>query len=254
MYRPFDLSGSVSVVVGGNTGIGFGMAQALAAAGAHVVIGGRNAENNANAVGQLEAAGGSADCLECDVMHEESVRSFMAEVVARHGRMDACFMNAGGGTRAPPFVDMSTDEWMHSIQWNLHSAYFCYREAAKHMIQLGHGGSIVGTASVAAIRSSGSTHYAAAKAGMVAMARSLAPQLGQHGIRVNTILPGFVETRISRAAAANEKFHAALVKRIPCGRIGQPSDFGGVAVYLASSASAWQTADTFVIDGGMTCL
>jgi len=87
---------------------------------------------------------------------------------------------------------------------------------------------------------------------MIAMANSLAPQLGKHGIRINTIVPGFVETRLTSAAAHNEKFHAGLLKRIPMQRIGQPSDFAGIAIYLASDLSAWHTADTFVIDGGQT--
>ncbi|MET0379377.1 MAG: SDR family oxidoreductase [Spongiibacteraceae bacterium] len=252
MSNPFDLSGRVAVVIGGNTGIGFGMAEGLARAGAQVVIGGRNADNNENAVATIQRQGGNALAIECDVFEEDSVRAFMAEAVSRCGRMDACFANAGGGKSPPPFVDMTLDDWKHSIQWNLDSVFLCYREAVRHMINLGNGGSIAGTASIAAMQSSPSAHYAAAKAGMIAMANSMAPQLGKHGIRVNTIVPGFVETRATAAVATNEKYQAGLLRRIPMQRIGQPSDFAGIAIYLASTLSTWHTADTFVIDGGQT--
>jgi NAD(P)-dependent dehydrogenase (short-subunit alcohol dehydrogenase family) len=252
MNNPFDLTGRVALVIGGNTGIGFGMAAGLARAGAQVVIGGRSVENNEKAVADIQAQGGKAIALACDVFQQESVRDFMAEAVSRFGRLDACFANAGGGKTPPAFVDMTYDEWKYSIQWNLDSAFFCYQEAARHMIRLGNGGSIAGTASIAAIQASPSSHYAAAKAGMIAMANSLAPQLGKHGIRVNTIIPGFVDTRATAVVAHNEKYVAGLLKRIPMQRIGQPADFAGIAIYLASDLSSWHTADTFVIDGGQT--
>lgn len=252
MSNPLDLNGRVVLVIGGNTGIGLGMAEGLARAGAQVVIGGRNTENNEKAVADIRAQGGKAVAIACDVLHQHSVRDFMAKAVSDFGRLDACFANAGGGGVPPAFVDLTYEEWEHSIKWNLDSAFFCYQEAARQMIKLGNGGSIVGTSSIAGIRASSSTHYSAAKAGMIAMANSLAPQFGKHGIRVNTILPGFIETRLTSAAALNENFQKGLVKRIPMQRIGQPSDFAGIAIYLASDLSAWHTADTFIIDGGQT--
>jgi NAD(P)-dependent dehydrogenase (short-subunit alcohol dehydrogenase family) len=169
------------------------------------------------------------------------------------GRVDTCFANAGvsgrGGTKS--FAEMSAEEWHRVLKVNLDGAFFTFRAAARHMVERGGGGALVGTASLAAIEGAPrSEHYAATKGGLISMIRSLAVEFARHGVRANAILPGWIETDMTANAIANEKFAKNVLPRIPMRRWGTSDDFGGIAVYLASSASRYHTGDTFLIDGG----
>jgi NAD(P)-dependent dehydrogenase (short-subunit alcohol dehydrogenase family) len=252
MYKPFDLTGKVALVTGGNSGIGLGMARALAQAGAGVAIWGTNAKKNTEAKSELAAAGGKVVALECDVADEKAVEAAFAETLGVMGRVDSCFANAGvsgRGTRS--FLEMSSDEWRRVLKVNLDGAFFTFRAAARHMVERGGGGVLVGTASLAAIEGAPrSEHYAATKGGMISMIRALAVEFARHGIRANAILPGWIETNMTANAIGNEKFAGNVLPRIPMRRWGTGDDFGGIAVYLASSAAAYHTGDTFLIDGG----
>jgi NAD(P)-dependent dehydrogenase (short-subunit alcohol dehydrogenase family) len=137
------------------------------------------------------------------------------------------------------------------LKVNLDGAFFTLRAAARHMVERGGGGSLVGTASLAAVEGAArNQHYAATKGGLIAMIRALAVEFARHGVRANAILPGWIETDMTANAIANEKFVRNVLARIPVRRWGTGDDFGGIAVYLMSSASAYHTGDTFLIDGG----
>lgn len=249
----FSLAGKTALVTGGNSGIGLGMARALAQAGADVAIWGTNATKNAAAQSELTEMGRRVLALVCDVSDEKAVEAAFAETVKVLGRVDGCFANAGVSGRggAPSFTQMASEEWRRVLRVNLDGAFFTFRAAARHMVERGGGGVLVGTASLAAIEGAPrSEHYAATKGGMISMVRALAVEFARHGVRANAILPGWIETDMTANAIGNEKFARNVLPRIPTRRWGTGDDFGGIAVYLMSSASAYHTGDTFLIDGG----
>ncbi len=253
MYKPFDLTGKVALVTGGNSGIGLGMARAVAEAGADVAIWGTNATKNTAAKAELAKTGRKVLALECDVSDEQAVQRAFAETIRVLGRVDGCFANAGvtGRGGSASFTEMDADEWRRVLKVNLDGAFFTFRAAARHMVERGGGGSLVGTASLAAIEGAArNEHYAATKGGLISMIRALAVEFARHGVRANAILPGWIETNMTANAIGNEKFAKSVLPRIPTRRWGTGDDFGGIAVYLMSSASSYHTGDTFLIDGG----
>lgn len=253
-YKGFDLTGKVSLVTGGNGGIGFGMADALAEAGAGVCIWGTNAQKNAAALAKLRRHGGKAESMLVDVADEAAVDAAFAETVKLFGKVDNCVANAGvsgRGTRS--FMEMTTEEWRRVLSVNLDGVFFTFRAAARHMAPRGEGGSLVAMASTAAIEGAArSEHYAASKGGVVSMVRALAVELARYKITANSILPGWIETAMTANAFGNEKFRANVMPRIPHRRWGVEEDFGPMAVYLASDATRYTTGQSFVIDGGYT--
>ncbi|MEL0114363.1 MAG: SDR family oxidoreductase, partial [Rickettsiales bacterium] len=173
--------------------------------------------------------------------------------VERFGNLHGVFANAGvsGGREQVPFVEMTTERWRQIVGVNLDGAFFTFRAAARHMMDHGEGGRIVGTASLAALSGAArNEHYAATKGGMVSMIYAMAVELARYRITVNAILPGWIETAMTERAFNWEKFANNVMPRIPHRRWGQPEDFGAIAVYIMSSASAYHTGDTFLIDGG----
>lgn len=247
----FDLSDHVAIVTGGNGGIGLGMARGLAAAGASVCIWGRNPGKNEEALAALHGLGAVAHAIECDVSEEEEIVAAMEETLERFDSVDSCFANAGVGSGSTRFTEMSLDEWRAVTAVNLDAVFVTFREAVRHMVERGGGGSLVVTSSIASrFGMPRGEHYAATKAGVSALVRSIAVEHGKHGIRANAVLPGWVDTSMTDGLFASERFAAAVKPRIPLGRWGDADDFAGIAVYLASDASRWHTADTIVIDGG----
>ena len=253
-YKGFDLTGKVSLVTGGNGGIGFGMADAMAEAGADVCIWGTRQEKNDAAVEQLKKHGGQVHAQIVDVGDEKQVIDAFAETVKVLGHVDNCVANAGvSGRGKGSILEMDYAEWRRVLQINLDGAFFTFRAAAKHMVERGQGGSLVAMASTAAIEGAArSSHYGASKGGVCAMVRALAVELARYKIAVNSILPGWIETEMTANAVANPKFAGNVLPRIPTRRWGTGADFGPIAVYLASSASSYTTGRDFVIDGGYT--
>lgn len=249
--NPFDLHGHVAVVTGGNSGIGLAMADALAAAGANVCIWGTNEDRNSTAVEKLRSHGTDVLSLACDVGDEEQVEQAMDHTVDHFGRLDSCFANAGVGGTGTRFLETGLSEFRRVTRVNVEGAFLTLRAAARRLVDQGEGGSLVGTASLAAVQGQPRGQgYASSKGALISMIKSIAIELARHDIRANAILPGWVSTPMADPALESEPFQRRVLPRMPVGRWGQPSDFGPLAVYLASPASAFHTADTLTVDGG----
>lgn len=251
----FDLDGRVAVVTGGNGGIGLAMAVGLAEAGASVAIWGTNPDKNAAALEVLSATGVPAIALRCDVGDESAVETAMATSIEALGRVDTCFVNAGVGGQAPSFLEMTTDEWRRVMRVNLDGAFFTARAAARHMVDRHRngdplGGSLVFTTSGSAyFGQQRGQHYGASKAGLISMMRAIAVEHARYGIRSNAVLPGWIESEMTAPAFGWQTFVDKVLPRVPMRRWGDPSDFAGIAVYLASDASRYHSGDVITIDG-----
>ncbi len=251
MSNPFDLSGHVVLITGGNSGIGLGMAEGLANAGASVAIWGTNADKNRVAVDRLRSLGARAESFLCDVGEEAQVEETFAATVSEFGKIDACFANSGVGGAAKSFLDMTADEWHRVLRINLDGVFYTLRGAARQMVKQGSGGSLVVTASLAAIQGQArGQHYAATKGGVISMMRACAIEFARYGISANAILPGWVETPMTNDLFNFDKFRDAVMPRMPFRRWGSPDDFGPIAVYLASPSTRWHTGEVHLIDGG----
>ena len=253
-FKPFDLTGKAAVVTGGNGGIGLGMAEGLAAAGADIAIWGRKADKNAAALERLKAHGTRVEALEVDVADEQAVVDAMAESLSRLGRIDSCIANAGVGGGAP-LIEQTTEQWRKVTAVNLDAVFWTFREASKHMVARAEsgdkGGSLLVTSSVSAIHGAPQNQaYAATKAGVLAMVRGTAVELARHGIRANAILPGWIATEMTERLQNWDAFNDKAIGRVPMRRWGEGEDFAGMAVYFASDASKFHTGDSVVIDGG----
>ncbi len=252
-YSAFDLTGKVALITGGNSGIGLGMVEALAQAGAAVSIWGTNEDKNRAALERLQELGARAAALRCDVADEAAVDRAFAETLAAHGRVDACFVNAGvpGRRGVASFLEMTSEDWHRVTGVNLDGVFYTLRAAVRHMVTRGAGGSLVVTSSLAALSGQArGEHYAATKGGLISMMKAIAVEFARHQIRANAIVPGWIDTPMTEAALRWDTFVEKVLPRVPMRRWGVPEDFGGIAVYLASDASRYHTGDTFIIDGG----
>lgn len=252
----FDLSGRVALVTGGNGGIGLGMAEGLAEAGAAVEIWGTNEAKNAAALEKLKMHGTKVNARVVDISSEANVVAGFDAFLAAFGRADAVFANAGMSNRWKSFLEMGGAEYRKLMAINLDGMLFTMREAARHMkarAEAGDpGGSIAAVSSmVAGFGGPRQQDYAASKAGIIGVTNSIAVEFARYGVRCNAILPGWVETAMTQGAQSNDKFTEAVIKgRVPMRRWGKPEEFAGIAIYLASDASSFHTGDAILIDGG----
>lgn len=252
LKNPFDLTGHVAIVTGGNGGIGLGLARALVNAGASVAIWGRDAAKGEAAAAELaELGAGRVITVVCDVADKAQVDAGVATTVDALGRIDSCFANAGVAAMTAPFVDADVGDWRRVMAVNLDGAFLTLQAAAKAMIEQGDGGSLVVTSSLTTMLGAPRNEaYAAAKAGLHGLVRGVAVELGRHGVRANAIVPGWIETDLNRDLLASPAFAERVLPRVPARRWGSPDDLGPLAVYLASPASSYHTGDTIVVDGG----
>lgn len=254
LSHPMDLSGKVAIVTGGNRGIGLAMARALSAAGCGVAIWGRDRERNRMAVEACGGGAGAVESFECDVLLDESVGAAFVNTLQRFGRVDGIFANAGiGGGGRTPFLEQTDDEWRRLLDVNLLGVRRTLLPVLKTMVEQSAGGRVVITSSVAAdLGAAYNQHYAATKAGLVALARAIAVEFGRHRITANALLPGYVETEMIGDLLDNEKFVQRVMPRIPLRRLGRASDMAGIAIYLMSDLSSYHTGDAITVDGGFT--
>jgi 2-deoxy-D-gluconate 3-dehydrogenase len=245
----FNLKGKVAVVTGGNGGIGLGMARGLAQAGALVVIAGRNAEKSRQAAHSLRADGLHADAIEADVTDEGSIENLFAESAQRHGRLDILVNNAGTSVRKPA-QELTLDEWRHVMDTNLTSAFLCSKQA--HGWLKRQGGKVINIGSMMSIFGAPyAPVYGASKGGIVQFTRSIATAWAADNIQANAILPGWIDTDLTRAAREQVPgLNERVLARTPAARWGEPADLAGMAVFLASSASDFVTGTAIPVDGG----
>lgn len=249
--KPFDLTGTVALVTGGNGGIGLGMAEGLAAAGADVGIWGRNPEKNAAAVEVLAAYGSGVDSIVTDVSEEDAVEDAFALTIERFGKVDTVFANAGIPSWGNRFADATAEEWRTVTAVNLEGVFLTLRAAVRHLMDRGEGGSLVATSSLSSLLGTPrGAAYSSSKAAVSALVRSIAVEYGRYGIRANAILPGWIETEMTEGLMTDERFQQSQLGRTSMRRWGKPDDFAGIAIYLASDASRFHTGDAIVIDGG----
>jgi NAD(P)-dependent dehydrogenase (short-subunit alcohol dehydrogenase family) len=252
----FDLSGRGAIVTGGNSGIGLGMAKALARAGCAVSIWGRNDQKNRDALAELFACGAPVEAQKCDLTDRAAIEDAFAGTLEAFGRVDGCFANAGvASSGRHAFVDRTEAEWRRMFATNVDGVFHVYQVALRHMIKRAEGGDafgrLVATSSMASIFGPArAEHYAATKAAINALTRALAVERARYGVTANAILPGWIATEMAEDTMADEKFLANVKPRIPMRRFGEPADFGGIAVYLMSALSSYHTGDCFIIDGG----
>ena len=248
----FDLSGRVAIVTGGNGGIGLGVAKGLAAAGAAVIIAARNREKSDRAVAELTALGARSAFVPLDVADPQSCRAMVAEAAERFGRLDVLVNNAGMSIRKPP-ESYTVEEWQRVLDTNLTGALVCCQAAYPHMQRQG-GGKIINIGSMMAIFGAAyAAAYSASKGAIVQLTKSLATAWAKDNVQVNAVLPGWIDTELTRDArhqvpGLNER----ILNRTPAGRWGMPDDLAGVAVFLSGPASDFVTGATIPVDGGFS--
>ena len=242
----FDLTGKVALVTGGNGGIGLGMAKGLAEAGAFVTVAGRDAEKNRRAVAAL---GAKADAIAVDMALEDGAAAAVAATVKKFGRLDIVVNNAGTNIRKPP-QDYSLEEWHKVLNINLTSLFTCCQAAYPHLRV--RGGKIINIGSMMSIfGASFAAPYGASKGGVVQLTKSLAAAWAGENIQVNAVLPGWIDTDLTKGAREQVAgLHEKVLARTPAGRWGVPDDMAGIAVFLASPASDFITGTAIPVDGG----
>ena len=250
-WGPFSLVGRVALVTGASRGIGWSIAQALADAGAHVILVSRDETALERRVEKLRDEGRRADFVAFDVSSESSIADGLERAFVAHDRIDVLVNNAGAGLRQS-FADTSDVDFNRVIDTNLRGPFHLARLWSMHMADRG-GGSIINVGSALAVLGrSKAVLYTASKHALVGMTKSLACELAPHGIRVNAICPGYVETEMMVQQRGDEAFYHGVEQRTPLGRWAAPEEMGGPAVFLASGAASYVTGHLLFVDGGLT--
>jgi NAD(P)-dependent dehydrogenase (short-subunit alcohol dehydrogenase family) len=243
------LDGRVALVTGGGSGIGRASAQALAQAGAHVVV----SDIDEDAARTVAEEIGHGEAHRLDVADEAQVNAVVGAVMDRHGRIDVLVNNAGLGARMPT-VDLPTERWRHVLAVNLDGSFFCAREAGRHMLAAGRG-AVVNVASIMGLV--GGAHYPnlayhSAKGAIVNFTRALACEWAPRGVRVNAVAPTFARTRLTEPLLADQALAQRLVADTPMGRFAEAEEVAAAILFLASDAASMITGATLPVDGGWT--
>ena len=252
--NPFDLTGRTALVTGGNGGIGLGMAKGLAQAGASLVVAGRDAKKNAAAVSELSKLTGKAISVTADLRDERACRRMVDEAAQKAGRIDILVNNAGMNIRQAP-QELPFEAWREVLAVNLDSAFVCSQAAYPHLKRAaaeGRSAKIVNTGSMMSIFGAAYlSAYAASKGGIVQLTKALASAWAKDNIQVNAVLPGWIDTDLTRRAREELKgLNERVLSRTPAGRWGEPADLAGIAVFLCSAASDFVTGTAIPVDGG----
>lgn len=253
MINPLDFNGKVALVTGAAAGMGLATAQAFADAGATVVLADVD-ENAVRAAAQkLVGAGHNALAIRCDVSDDAEVAAMVDRTVAEFGRLDAAFNNAGVMARIAPIADSTREEFDRVIAINLRGVWCCMKHELRQMERQGSG-AIVNNASVGALTGNpGIASYIASKHGVVGLTRTAALEYVKHGIRVNAVNPGLIDTQIARdVVAGDEKAYADIAKNVPIGRAGRPEEIASVVLWLCSPGASYVVGHALTVDGGMT--
>jgi 2-deoxy-D-gluconate 3-dehydrogenase len=254
MKNPCDLTGRVAIVTGGNGGIGLGMARGMALCGAAVVLAGRNAAKAKDALAALQEFGGNHAFLAADVTKSADCRRLVADTIASHGRIDILVNNAGTSVRKRPEA-LTEEDWRLVIDTNLTSALLCCQAAYPALKQAG-GGKIINIGSMMSLFGAPyAAAYSASKGGIVQLTRSLATAWAEDNIQVNAVLPGWIDTDLTRGARRQvEGLHERVLARTPAGRWGEPDDLAGIAAFLAGPGSDFITGTAIPVDGGFSAV
>jgi len=247
----FDLHGRNALITGGGSGLGFAIAKALAAAGASVILLGRNAEKLARASEELIALGANATYTVCNLLDRDAIAPLIQDLERNVGPLDILLNNAGVQQRAP-FTEFPAEGWDRMIATHISAPFFLAQAIARQMI-IRRRGKIINTLSIMSeLGRPMIVPYTTAKGGLKMLTRGLAVELGAHNIQVNGIAPGYFRTEMNQALMDDAKFDAWVKQRTPAQRWGEPDEIGGAAVFLASGASDFVTGQVIFVDGGFT--
>lgn len=249
--QAFDLTGRNAFVTGASRGIGRAIALAYAEAGADLVLVSRSADKLAEVAKEVEAAGRRAHVIACDLTDRDAAAAAVGEAVDTCGHLDIVVNNAGGSNFISQFKDLRLAGWDKLMRLNLDTVMTVCHAVAPHMLERGSG-SVINISSVASLGAPFLAPYAAAKAGVVALTKSLAVEWASAGVRVNALCPGWTATDLSRALWEDESASRATIGNVPMGRWGTPEEMAPAAVFLAAPASSYMTGQVLYVDGGLT--
>lgn len=244
------LKGRVAIITGAGSGNGRGIALRFSEEGVRIVAADLDPESARETANLVEDAGGEALAVRADVSRREQVSAMVEAATEQFGAIDILVNNAGVETLVP-LLDLEESEWDRIVDTNLKGAFLCAQIAARAMVSARTPGAIVNIASInAKIALAGQAHYTSSKGGLIMLTKSMALDLAPHGIRVNAIGPGVIETRMTERSLSDPERRAMLLSKVPLGRVGQPRDVANAALFLASDEASYITGTTLYVDGG----